>query len=70
MHENPLGTARSATTTLDLESCMACGHLTEVTGCFQLPGLDGPERYLRTRCMLGHTFVGPEFALRAESRAS
>ncbi|HSK90633.1 MAG TPA: hypothetical protein VK875_04905 [Euzebyales bacterium] len=44
---------------------MACGQVCEVTGSFELPGLDGAERYLRTRCVSGHVLVGPEFALRS-----
>lgn len=50
---------------LDLDCCMACGQVCEVTGSFELPGLDGAERYLRTRCVSGHVLVGPEFALRS-----
>lgn len=50
---------------LDLDCCMACGQVCEVTGSFELPGLDGSERYLRTRCVGGHVLVGPEFALRS-----
>ena len=50
---------------LDFESCMACGQVCEITGCFEMPGLEGPERYVRTRCVGGHMLVGPEFALRA-----
>lgn len=49
---------------LDLTTCAACGSVAEVGGSFEMPGLGGPERYVRTRCMLGHIFVGPEFALR------
>lgn len=50
---------------LDLDVCMACGQLCELTGSFTMPGLKGPERYVRTRCIDGHLLVGPEFALRA-----
>lgn len=50
---------------LDLDVCVACGQLCELTGSFTMPGLDGPERYARTRCIAGHMLVGPEFALRA-----
>jgi hypothetical protein len=49
---------------VELLSCMACGQVAEVTGQFELPGLDGAERYVRTRCLMGHMLVGPEFALR------
>jgi hypothetical protein len=52
----------------DLDSCIACGQVCEVTGSFDMPGLSGPERYARTRCISGHVLVGPAFALRtAES---
>lgn len=50
---------------LDLDCCVACGQVCEITGSFDMPGLQGPERYIRTRCVAGHLFVGPEFALRA-----
>lgn len=59
--------ASSTVRALDLSSCMACGQVCEVSGTFQLPGLDGPERYVRTRCLSGHMLVGPEFALRARA---
>lgn len=52
------------TATLDLASCMACGEICEVTGTFSMPGPDRGERYVRTRCVLGHLMMGPEFALR------
>lgn len=52
---------------LELDACLACGQVCEVTGSFTMPGLDGPERYVRTRCVGGHVFVGPEFALRVAS---
>ena len=54
---------------LQLDCCKACGQVCEITGSFDLPGLDGPERYLRTRCVAGHLLVGPAFALRAGSDA-
>lgn len=50
---------------LDLDACMACGLVCEVTGTFELPGNDGMEHYVRTRCVSGHVMVGPAFALRA-----
>ena len=50
---------------LDLDTCMACGLVCEVTGTFELPGIDSMEHYVRTRCVSGHIMVGPEFALRA-----
>jgi hypothetical protein len=50
---------------LDLECCMACGQVCEITGSFEMPGLHGSERYVRTRCVAGHLLVGPEFALRS-----
>jgi hypothetical protein len=49
---------------LDLDACMACGQVCEVTGSFEMPGLNGSERYVRTRCVAGHVLVGPAFALR------
>ena len=49
---------------LDLCACMACGQVCEVTGAFNLPVGEQAERYVRTRCVLGHLMVGPEFALR------
>lgn len=49
---------------LDLDCCLACGQVCEVTGSFEMPGLEGSERYVRTRCVVGHVLVGPEFALR------
>lgn len=54
-----------SSTQLELDVCMACGQLCELTGSFTMPGLQGPERYVRTRCISGHLLVGPEFALRA-----
>jgi hypothetical protein len=54
----------STATALDLVACLACAQVAEVTGSFTMPGLDGAERYVRTRCMGGHVMVGPEFALR------
>lgn len=57
-----------AATAVDLQSCVACGQVAEVTGSFDLPGLDGPERYVRTRCLVGHLLVGPAFALTARPR--
>ena len=58
---------RTGTTTreLDLGPCLACGQVCEVTGSFELPGLQGPEAYLRTRCLDGHVLVGPAFAIRS-----
>jgi hypothetical protein len=53
--------------TLDLDACMACGQVCELTGSFDMPGLQGPERYVRTRCVAGHVMVGPQFALRAHA---
>ena len=50
--------------TLQLQSCLACGQVCEVTGCFTMPGPDGQEPYMRTRCIVGHILVGPAFALR------
>lgn len=50
---------------MELDACLACGLVCEVTGSFELPGLDGMERYVRTRCVSGHIMVGPAFALRA-----
>lgn len=49
---------------LDLSSCMACGELCEITGSFTMTGPGDTERYVRTRCVLGHLMMGPEFALR------
>lgn len=51
--------------TLDLECCLACGQVCEITGAFEMACLEGSERYLRTRCVAGHVMVGPAFALRA-----
>lgn len=48
----------------ELASCMACGQLCEITGSFAMAGSGGLERYVRTRCVLGHLMMGPEFALR------
>lgn len=50
---------------LDLRACLACGQPSEVTGSFELPGTDGVEPYLRTRCLHGHLVVVPAFALPA-----
>ena len=57
-------TARSAPD-LDLTSCLACGATCEITGRFALADAQGDETYVRTRCVLGHLMLGPEFALRA-----
>ena len=57
--------ANRRTRALDLDCCMACGQVCEITGSFEMPGLNGSERYVRTRCVGGHVLVGPEFALRA-----
>lgn len=56
--------AHGPTRALDLDCCMACGQVCEITGSFDMPGLNGSERYVRTRCVAGHVLVGPEFALR------
>jgi hypothetical protein len=56
--------ASRLTRALELDCCMACGQVCEVTGSFEMPGLSGSERYVRTRCVAGHVFVGPAFALR------
>lgn len=56
------------TTAPDLEVCVACGQVCEVSGTFEMPGLDGPEHYVRTRCVVGHVMVGPEFALRPSNQ--
>lgn len=61
-------TPAAAAVAVDLQSCVACGQVAEVTGSFHLPGLDGLERYVRTRCMMGHMLVGPAFALTADPR--
>ncbi|MEE8603004.1 hypothetical protein [Euzebya tangerina] len=61
---SPGGTPSGALADLDLTPCPGCGTVAEVSGGFEMPGLDGTERYVRTRCMVGHVFVGPEFALR------
>ena len=50
-------------TAVELATCVACGEVCEVSGDFAMPGVDGPERYVRTRCLLGHVMVGPAFAL-------
>ena len=50
--------------TVDLTSCAACGLPAEIGASFSMPGLDGDEAYVRTKCVQGHCFVGPEFALR------
>ncbi|HSJ43410.1 MAG TPA: hypothetical protein VK923_01855 [Euzebyales bacterium] len=49
---------------LDLDCCIACGQVCEITGTFHLPGQGGVEPYVRTRCVAGHVLVGPAFALR------
>lgn len=59
---------RHTATAVDLEACVACGQVCEVSGSFDMPGLDGPERYVRTRCVVGHVMVGPEFALRPSAQ--
>lgn len=50
---------------LDLDSCIACGQVCEITGAFHMPGQGGLEQYVRTRCIGGHVLVGPAFALRS-----
>lgn len=61
-HDHPQPPALAPS--LELTSCAACGEVAEVGASFAMPGLAEPERYVRTRCVLGHVFVGPEFALR------
>lgn len=60
-------TSRRQSRELDFCSCVACGQVCEVTGAFDLPTGERSERYVRTRCVLGHLMVGPEFALRPQS---
>ena len=50
---------------LELDSCIACGQVCEITGAFHMPAPGGSERYVRTRCIGGHVLVGPAFALRS-----
>lgn len=50
---------------LDVVACLACDGVAEVTGSFTLPGTDGSEPYVRTRCLDGHTVVCPSFAVTA-----
>jgi len=50
---------------LELDCCIACGQVCEITGTFRMPGADGSEPYVRTRCVGGHVLVGPAFALRS-----
>jgi len=50
---------------LELDCCIACGQVCEITGTFHMPGAAGAEPYVRTRCVGGHVLVGPAFALRS-----
>lgn len=50
---------------LELDACMACGQVCEITGAFHMPSPSGSESYVRTRCVDGHVLVGPAFALRS-----
>ncbi len=56
----------ATSTAVDLATCVACGEVCEVSADFHMPGLSGPERYVRTRCLMGHVMVGPAFALRPQ----
>ena len=64
--QQPQGSRHETVVSIELVSCLACGHVAEVSGQFTLPGHRGSERYLRTKCLQGHLMVGPAFALQRD----